>query len=106
MGLKLAFLGAWLFGFGTIAFLYLAIYRHLPPNTAVAADTSSLTLRQRILSGGPRWWPASYWVVPWWDRPRQGSAVLWGALGLTFLVPAGSFVVFLVIAAKLREAVK
>jgi len=29
--LKTVTLGLWLFGFGTIAFLYFAIYRNLPP---------------------------------------------------------------------------
>src|SRR5258708_40042325 len=33
--LKGAFLGLWFFAFGTLGFLYLAVYRNLPPNTAV-----------------------------------------------------------------------
>jgi len=30
--LKGSLLALWLFGFGTMAYLYFAIYRHMPPN--------------------------------------------------------------------------
>jgi hypothetical protein len=49
--LKGAFLGAWLFGFGTIFFLYFAVYRDLPPNTAVATN-----LITRFTSENPLLW--------------------------------------------------
>ena len=32
---KSTLLALWLFGFGAVTFFYFAIYRHLPPNSAV-----------------------------------------------------------------------
>jgi hypothetical protein len=104
--IKGAFLGAWLFGFGTIAFLYLAVYRNLPPNTAVAADIIT-----RFTSENPLWWAAlaacivlGCAMVGSW--PGKVSPIVWGALGVTFIVPVGFFAMFMVLAARLREAVK
>jgi hypothetical protein len=48
--LKGAFLGAWPFGFGTMAFLYFAVYRNLPPHSAVAA-----ILLTHFTSQNPSW---------------------------------------------------
>jgi hypothetical protein len=33
--LKGPLLGLWLFGFGTMAWLYIVVYSHMPPNSAV-----------------------------------------------------------------------
>jgi hypothetical protein len=41
--LKGTLLALWLFGFGTMAWLYFALYRHLRPNSAVSI---SMTLRR------------------------------------------------------------
>lgn len=49
--LKSLSLGMWLFGFGTIVFLYFAIYRNLPPNSAVSVNLiTALTIQN------PVWW--------------------------------------------------
>ena len=37
--LKGTLLGLWLFGFGTLARLYLAVFRNLPPNSSVDIRT-------------------------------------------------------------------
>jgi hypothetical protein len=65
--LKSALLGMWLFGFGTMAFLYFAIYRNLPPNSSV--DYRLIT---RYTIENPVWWAAlagclalGYAVVPY-----------------------------------------
>jgi len=52
---KGAFLGVWLFGFGTMAFLYFAIYRNLPPHSAVAVTVVHwLHVTKSIVVGGSR----------------------------------------------------
>jgi len=101
-----ALLGAWLFGFGTIAFLYFAVYRNLPRNTAVAAD-----ILTRLTSENPMWWAAlaaclvlGCALVGSW--PRKSSLGLWIVLGVTFLIPVGFLGMFMIIASKAREAAK
>jgi hypothetical protein len=51
MWLKGSLLAMWLFGFGTMAWLYFAVYRTLPPNTAVDIRyIGALTIQN------PFWW--------------------------------------------------
>jgi hypothetical protein len=100
--LKGAFLGTWLFGFGTIAYLYFAVYSHLRPNSAVAVSviTSYTTLN-------PLWWTGlvvcfvlGLAIVRAWSGPLG----LWIALLVTGLIPAGLLTVFLVLVYKMKQA--
>ena len=99
--LKSALLGLWLFGFGTMAFLYFAIYRKLLPNSAVSANLITL-----YTTHNPVWWTAlavclalGYAIVRSWSAPP----VLWVVVLVTGLVPAGFLALFLTLAAKLRH---
>lgn len=99
--LKSALLGLWLFGFGTLAFLYVAIYRNLPPNAAV-----SVHLITWYTTHNPVWWTAlaaclalGYAIVRSWSAPP----ILWVAVLVTGLVPAGSLALFLTLVAKLKQ---
>ena len=99
--LKSALLGMWLFGFGTMAFLYFAIYRNLPPNSSV--DYRLIT---RYTIENPVWWAAlagclalGYAVVRSWSAPP----ILWVEVLVTGLVPAGFLALFLTLVAKLKH---
>jgi len=94
-------LALWLFGFGTMAWLYFSIYRHLPPNSAV--DYRSIT---RLTTQNPFWWMAlvvclafGYAIARSWSGPL----VLWIALLVTGLIPAGSLALFLALLYKLKQ---
>jgi hypothetical protein len=101
MVLKSALLGLWLLGFGTMAFLYFAVYRNLPPNAAVSANLiNSYTTHNAV------WWTAlavclafGYAIVRWWTAPP----ILWTAALVTGLVPAGCLASFLALVAKLKH---
>lgn len=99
--LKSLLLGVWLFGFGTIVFLYFAIYRNLPPNSAVSVNLiTALTIQN------PVWWASlavclalGSAVVRSWSAPP----ILWIAVLVTGLVPAGGLALFIVLAVKLKQ---
>ena len=90
--LKSWLLGVWLFGFGTMVFLYFAIYRNLPHNSAVSVNLiTALTIQN------PVWWASlavclalGYAVVRSWSAPP----ILWIAVLVTGLVPAGGLALF------------
>jgi hypothetical protein len=98
---KGALLALWLFGFGTMALLYFSIYRHVPPNSAVGVSVfSAHTIRN------PYWWAAlvvcfvlGYAIARSWSVPL----VLWIAVLVTGLIPAGSLALFLVLVYKLKQ---
>ena len=99
--LKGAFLGVWLFGFGTIALLYFGIYRHLSPHSAVGL--SAITA---YTSRNPLWWAALAVCLVLGlaiARSWSGPVGLWIALLVTGLVPAGCVTLFLVLAYKLKQ---
>jgi len=86
--LKSVTLGLWLFGFGTMAFLYFAIFRDLPSNSGV-----DIRLITWYTTRNPAWWTAlvvclalGYAVVRSWSAP----VILWVVVLVTGLVPAGS----------------
>ena len=94
-------LALWLFGFGTMAWLYFALYRHLRPNSAVG-----LSVITGLTTHNPFWWAAlvvclvlGYTIARSWS----GSPGLWIALAVTGLIPAGCLVLFLLIAYKLKH---
>jgi len=51
--LKGTLLSMWLFGLGTVTYLYLVVYRHLEPRTSV--DITSIGL---LTTRNPLWWTA------------------------------------------------
>jgi hypothetical protein len=99
---KGSLLALWLFGFGTIALLYFSVYRlHLPPNSAV--DTRSITA---LTTQNPLWWTAlvvcfvlSFAIVRSWSGP----IVVWIALLVTGLIPAGILTLFIMLIVKGKE---
>ena len=94
-------LALWLFGFGTMAWLYIALYRHLQPNSAVSVNViTPLTIHD------PFWWTGlvvclvlGYAIARSWSGPLG----LWIALLLTGLIPSGCLALFLVILYKLKH---
>lgn len=99
---KGTFLGTWLFSFGTIAFLYFAIYRNLRPNTAV-----SLHVITSLTTQNPLWWIALVacialgcaLIASW---PRKVPSVLWITLLVTSVIPLGLLGLVLVIWSKFK----
>jgi hypothetical protein len=94
-------LALWLFGFGTMAWLYFALYRHLQPNSAVG-----LSVITGLTTQNPFWWAAlvvclvlGYTIARSWSGPLG----VWIALAVTGLIPAGCLVLFLVLACKLKQ---
>ncbi len=99
--LKGTLLGLWLFGFGTMAFLYFAVYRHTGPHNAVAINGITGYTTQN-----PIWWIAlavclvlGYVIVRSWSAPP----ILWVAVLVTGLIPAGWFALFLTMLAMAKR---
>jgi len=89
--------------FGTIAFLYFAIFRRLPPGGAMIepAFFTHYTTQNRL------WWAAlaacivlGCALVGSW--PGKGSPVFWVVLLVTDLIPLGLLALFLGLVAKLK----
>lgn len=100
--LKGSFLGLWLFSFGTLAYLYLEIYRPLRPNSAVAVSV----LASRT-TWNPLWWAALVVCLVAGclvTRSWAGKGWIWFSLMVTFLFPAGLLGLVLALTAKLRHA--
>jgi hypothetical protein len=100
--LKGTFLGLWLFAFGTLAFLYLAVYRNLRPNTAVG-----LSVLVSYTTWNPLWWaalPVAIVAGCLVARSWPGNRWLWISLIVTFLFPAGLLALVLALVAKSRHA--
>jgi hypothetical protein len=100
--LKGLFLGLWLFAFGTLAFLYLTVFRNMRPNTAVGLSVITGYTMQN-----PLWLAAlvvSMVVGCLVARSWPGKRWFWIALMVTFLFPAGLFGLVLTLAVKARHA--
>lgn len=99
--LKGTLLGLWLFGFGTMAWLYLALFRRVHANTAVGASVIfSLTTLN------PLWWTAlvvslvlGCAIARSWPWPL----IVWIGLLVTGLVPAGLLALFITLFFKLKQ---
>jgi len=94
-------LALWLFGFGNIAWLYFALYRHLSSHSAV-----DIRLITALTTQNPYWWVGlvvsfvlGYGIARSWSGPLG----LWIALLVTGLIPAGWLALFLVLAYKLKQ---
>src|SRR6267378_1266953 len=100
--MKGTLLAAWLLGFGTMAWLYFALYRNLPPSSAV--DIRVITA---LTTQNPLWWTALVLCLVLGlaiARSWSGPLGLWIALLVTGLIPAGLFSLFLVLVYKLKRA--
>jgi hypothetical protein len=94
-------LALWLFGFGTMALLYFSIYRHMPPNSAVDIRVITARTTQNLL-----WWTALVvcFVLGYATaRSWSGPIVLWIALLVTGLIPAGLLTLFIVLTMKAKQ---
>ena len=99
--LKGAFLGLWVFVFGTLVFLYFAVFRNQRPNTAVG-----VSMLAGYTTWNPLWWATlliAIIVGCLVTRSWPGKAWFWISLVVTFLFPAGLVGLFLAMAAKLRH---
>src|SRR5882757_7737538 len=101
---KTILLGMWLASFGTIAYLYLAMYRKLPANTAVSTSVFEAYITQNVF-----WWLGitacfgiAFMILKAWS-PRP---ILWVALIATELFPVGLVVMFLMLVARNREIIE
>jgi hypothetical protein len=99
--LKGTLLGLWLSGFGTMAWLYFTIYHNMRPNTAVA-----ITVVTSYTTQNPLWWTAlvvclvlGYVIARSWSGPP----ILWIALLVTGLIPAGFVALFMKLVLKLKH---
>jgi len=100
--LKGTFLGLWLFSFGTLVFLYLAVFRNLRPNSGVG-----LSALVGCTTWNPLWWSAlaiaivaGCLIAHSWPGQRW----LWISLTVTFLFPAGLLGAVLALVARSRHA--
>jgi hypothetical protein len=100
--LKGTLLGLWLSGFGTIAYLYLAIFRYMPLGSMI-----NVTFLPHRTIQNPLWWVAlvvcfvlSYAIARSW----AGPTILWVGLLVTGLVPAGLLALYITMAVKLKQA--
>ncbi|SRR6266403_467622 len=101
---KSLFLGVWLFSFGTIVYLYLALYRRLPRSTMVEPRVFAAATTHNAL-----WWVGLAVCF------ALGFAILkalplkpyvWVALAVTELFPAGLLAMFMLLAARNREVIE
>lgn len=104
MWIKGTFLGLWLFGFGTITYLWLALFRHMPRNSVV-----DVRLISGATSQNPWWWAAliacgalGCALVRSW--PGKSSLAVWILLAVTSVVPAGLIGLYFVLLYKLHAA--
>jgi hypothetical protein len=100
--LKGSFLGLWLFAFGTLAFLYLAVFRNLQPNTAVG-----LSALASYTTWNPLWWgalPIAIVTGCLATRSWPGNRWFWISLMVTFLFPAGLLGLVLALVARSHHA--
>ena len=100
--LKGTWLGLWLFGFGTMAFLFFTTYRNLRPSAAMGMSA----LAGHTIAN-PMWWTAlvvclvlGNAVARYWSGPR----ILWVALIVTGLVPAGFLALILTLTVRVMHA--
>jgi hypothetical protein len=105
--LKGTVLGLWAFGFGTIAYLYLRIFRHtppMPPGQATSWDFSGIGLSITL---NPLWWATlvvclilGLAITRHWSVPLG----LWIVVIVTGVVPAGLLALILVLVYKTKQA--
>jgi hypothetical protein len=93
--LKGAFLGLWVFAFGTLAYLFLTLSRFSGPNRAIG-----LSVLAAYTTWNPLWWAAlaiSIVAGCLITRSWRGKGWFWFALMVTFLFPAGLLALILAV---------
>jgi hypothetical protein len=102
--IKGLFLGLWLISFGTIAYLYLAVYRRLPSDAAVGIDVFS-----SLIIHNPFWWigcttclAIGLFVTHSWS----GRPALWIVLAVTELFPLALVAMFFTLVARNKEMIE
>ncbi|SRR5882762_3596393 len=101
---KTILLGVWLASFGTLAYLYLVLYRKLPSNTAVSTSVFEAYMTHNVF-----WWlgiTACFGIAFMIVRAWPGRPVFWAAVIATELFPVGLVVMFLMLAARNREVIE
>src|SRR5262249_31350876 len=100
--LKGTLLGVWLFSFGTMAYLYLALFRKLPSG----AGMISSNVFTGLTTSSPAWWLAliaclaiGLAITNSWP----GKPILWVTLAVTELLPVGLLAMILVLVSKLKQ---
>ena len=102
---KGTFLGVWLFSFGTIAFLYFAVYRGLPSGRGVVG----VDLITHLTTRNVLWWLALVMCLAiglFITRSWSGRPILWIALAVTELFPVGFLVMFFTLVNRNREMIE
>jgi hypothetical protein len=100
---KMILLGVWLASFGTLAYLYLVLYRKLPASTAVGVSVFEAYMTRNVF-----WWlgiAVCFGIAFMIVRAWPGRPILWVALAVTELFPVGLVVMFLMLAARNREVI-
>lgn len=100
--LKGTLLSVWLFSFGTIAYLYFALFRRLP------SDAGSIDVRtfSHLTVLNPVWWIALAVCLAiglFITRSWAGKPALWIALVVTELFPVALLVGIFVLVGKMRQ---
>src|SRR5882762_799045 len=101
---KTILLGVWLASFGTLAYLYLVLYRKLPSNTTVSVSVFEAYMTHNVF-----WWvgiAACFGIAFMIVRAWPGNAFVWTTLAITELFPVGLVVMFLMMAARNREVIE
>src|SRR5258708_36862191 len=97
-------LAVWLSSFGTLAYLYLAIYRKLPSTTAVSGSVFAAYTTHNVF-----WWlgiAACFGIAFMVLRAWPGKPILLVALAVTEILPVGLVVMFLMLAARNKEVIE
>src|SRR6267142_7110154 len=100
---KTILLGVWLASFGTLAYLYLVLYRKLPSNTAVSTSVFEAYMTHNVF-----WWlgiAACFGIAFMILKAWPGRPILWVALIVTELFPVGLVAMFLMLVARSREVI-
>jgi len=100
---KTILLGVWLASFGTLAYLYLVLYRKLSPSTAVGVSVFEAYMTHNVF-----WWlgiTACFGIAFMIVKAWPGNAFVWTTLAITELFPVGLVVMFLMLAARNREVI-
>jgi hypothetical protein len=94
----------WLVSFGTLAYLYLILFRRVPAGTAIGVDVF-----KSLLVLNPYWWfsmAACFAIGILVTRSWPGKPILWIALVVTELFPVGLLVLFFALVSRNREMIE
>ncbi len=93
-------LGIWLFSFGTVTFLYFALFRK------ASGGMVGVDIIAHLTTHSPVWWVALVSCLAlglFTTRSWSGRPILWVALVVTELFPMGLLAMFLALVARNKE---